>query len=288
MNDEIVNLKTKVSRLSRNVNSKNLVIQTLNFITRREREMVHKTVGRMHKLQLQVKKLEELKDGLTHMVVHDLNNPLAAVSGNLQLLQMYSKETLNEEQRESLRYALDSTEELRRMIATLLDINKMEEDKITLSYESFGLHNLAQEVVRQMDVSARSQNKSVTLTEEGQMPDVSADKSLIKRIISNLINNALKYTPEGGSVVVRAYFRQDNHDFCVEVEDAGPGIPEEYREKIFEKFTQVQDRQAKLGHGLGLTFCKLAIEAHGGKIWVESEVGKGSTFHFTIPVKAIG
>ena len=239
------------------VNSKDLEIQALNFVTRREREMVHKTVGRMHKLQLQVKKLEELKDGLTHMIVHDLNNPLAAVLGNLQLLQMYSKETQSKDEAESLRGALHSTEELRRMIANLLDINKMEEDKLSLSFESFVLQELTQEVVGQMEVTARNHNKSVVLAEAGQMPDVSADRSLIKRVISNLINNALKYTPEEGTVVVKAWYRQENRDFCVEVKDSGPGIAEEYREKIFEKFAQVQDNKAKLGHGLGLTFLNL-------------------------------
>jgi signal transduction histidine kinase len=285
MHDEIAKLRIQVSSLSRGAHDKDLIIQALNFITRREREMVHKTVARMHKLQLQVKKLEDLKDSLTHMIVHDLNNPLAAVSGNLQLLQLLCNEKLSKDESDCLKQAFDSSEELKMMIANLLDINKMEEGELKLNYENFRLQELVREVVRQMQISASRQSKSVSLEADCEIPGISADKVLIKRVIANLISNAIKYTPENGSVIVKVDCRNENSDLYIEVRDSGPGIANEYREKIFEKFAQVQDSRARLGHGLGLTFCKLAVEAHGGKIWVESEVGKGSTFCFTIPAK---
>jgi signal transduction histidine kinase len=111
---------------------------------------------------------------------------------------------------------------------------------------------------------------------------LSADPVLLSRVIRNLLGNAFKFTPEGGSV--RVGISKTDREARVTVTDEGPGIPAEYHEKIFEKFGQVEDIRAKTGTGLGLTFCKLAVELHSGRIGVESEVGGGSTFWFTLPL----
>ncbi len=232
-----------------------------------------------------LKQLESLKDSLTYMIIHDLNNPLAGIMGNLQLLQMEIGKTLGDEQRNSLEIALLSSEDMKRMIENLLDINKMEEGKIKLRGEDFKLDEAAREVVERMQVTARWENKSILLEAGEQLPDIYADKELIKRVIGNLINNAMKHIPQKGTIRVKVVFKNDEHIFYLQVEDNGEGIPQEYLEKVFDKFVQVEDKKAKMGRGLGLTFCKMAVEAHQGTIRVESEVGRGSTFTVKLPVK---
>jgi signal transduction histidine kinase len=117
---------------------------------------------------------------------------------------------------------------------------------------------------------------------------VNCDANLVTRVIANLVGNAIKFTPEGGKVAISVEKQGEGAKLCVA--DAGYGIPPEYHAKIFEKFEQLETRQKKAMHstGLGLTFCKLAVEAHGGEIGVESEVDKGSTFWFTLPAKKQG
>ncbi|MFH1507593.1 MAG: ATP-binding protein [Candidatus Omnitrophota bacterium] len=226
--------------------------------------------------------LEKIKDSLTHMIVHDLNNPLTGISGELQLLKMEERE-FNAEQKEGLNSALTATQDLKRMISNLLDINKMEENKLKLNYEKFKLEDLAQEVANQMSVIAQIENKTVSLEAARNMLEMSADKELIRRTIANLVNNAVKYSPSGGNVLIKTFFKEEDNNFQIKVKNSGEGIPEEYLNKIFDKFIQVENEKAKIGHGLGLTFCKMAVEAHGGKIWAESELDKGSTFYFTVP-----
>jgi len=178
-----------------------------------------------------------------------------------------------------------SAADLQTMINNLLDISKMEEGRLTLRYEGFQLGNFVKGVVEQMSLIAQSEDKIISLEVGENMPDISADKEVIKRVISNLINNAIKYSPLKATIFVKAFFKQDDKNFYIQVKDFGEGVPKEYLDKIFDKFAQLEDRKAEMGHGLGLTFCKMAVEAHGGKIWVESEPGKGSTFYFTIPLE---
>ncbi len=228
-----------------------------------------------------LEQLEKIKDSLTHMIVHDLNNPLAAVLGELQLLRMEDKE-FTAEQRESLNMAFAASEEMKGMISNLLDVNKMEENKLKLNYEKFKLNDLIQEVADQLSLIARIEDKKISIDTAQNMPEMPADKELIRRIIANLINNAVKHSPAGGSILVKAFFKAEDDNFYVQVKDSGEGIPEEYINKIFGKFVQVENKKARLGHGLGLAFCKMAVEAHGGKIWAENEISKGSSFYFTI------
>jgi len=124
------------------------------------------------------------------------------------------------------------------------------------------------------------------------------DEDLVTRVLVNLLDNAIKFSPQGGAVRVTTdgvsatpTFEESSeitsqHYISVSVTDTGPGIPEEYREKIFEKFIRIEEQESRRGRGsgLGLTFCKLVVEAHGGRIWVESQMGQGSTFTFTLPV----
>ena len=231
---------------------------------------------------VKLEQLEKIKDSLTHMIVHDLNNPLTAISGELQILKMEERE-FSAEQKKGLNSAFAASEDLKRMISDLLFINKMEENQLKLNCVEFKLEGLVQEVADQLSVMAQMEHKTISLDTAGDMPEMSADIELVRRTIANLVNNAIKHSPSGGNVLIKAFFKEEDNNFYILVRDSGGGIPEEYLNKIFDKFVQVNNEKAKMGHGLGLTFCKMAVEAHGGKIWVESELDKGSTFYFTVP-----
>ena len=230
-----------------------------------------------------LKSLERLKDGLTHMIVHDLNNSLAVVAGSVDLMRMQGKDSFTEEESRFIDLAHSGCEELKGMIEDVLDINKMEEDRLALNIGNFSLADAAREIVDQMRVVPRHKGLDLSAQAPVDLPAASADEKLIRRVIVNLIGNALKFTPNDGAVEVKVMYKKDDATFYIQVKDTGAGIPQEYLDKIFDKFMQVGSEKTKTGRGMGLTFCRMAIEAHGGKIWVESEQGQGSTFIFTLP-----
>jgi len=165
------------------------------------------------------------------------------------------------------------------MVGSILDVSKMGAGEMKLQREPVDLSALIRAVL------ATNQpfpgNRMVTLDAQESSYAVTADPGLIRRVIHNLLSNALKYTQEGGDV--RIVITPSDNEIRVAVTDTGPGIAPEDHQRIFEKFGQVENREHRLGTGLGLTFCKMAIEAHGGSIGVESKIGKGSTFWFTLP-----
>ncbi len=245
---------------------------------------LHEEVENSYK---KLKELERLKDGLIHMVVHDLNNSLTTIFIVLQLLERKLAGKISSKTKEVLGSAVLASQGLAEMIKTILDINKMEEGKVKLKYASFNLYEVAEEVVAQMKAIAEEGKKALSLEVVDGVPIILADRELIRRVIANLINNAFKFTPSGGFVGVKIFFKQNENVFYVQIRDNGAGIPGEDVDNIFDKFVQVKDNESetRLGHGLGLTFCKLAVEAHGGRIWAESELGKGSVFTFVLPCK---
>jgi len=234
-------------------------------------------------LQQSYDKLSELetqRDSLVHMIVHDMRSPLTSILGRLQMAQ---KNPLSEKAAGYMAKALESTNELMEMISTLLDVSKMEAGQMTLDYSAVNMSGLVSETLRMVE-PLQGQRK-LTLTSPEEMEALSGDTHLIRRILQNLVGNALKFTDkEEGVITVRIEIAVEDR-VRVSVTDNGPGIPLEYREKIFDKFCQVEARKQgqMYSTGLGLTFCKLAVEAHGGRIGLESDLGKGSTFWFELP-----
>jgi len=231
------------------------------------------------------KKLEKAKEALTQMIVHDLNNPLAAASGNLQLLEMELKDVLSEDQKKEFRDALNSLEEIKVMATNLLDISTLEESKLALKKKNIDLYAHLGKIKNLMQYIASAEGKSIILNLSPGMPAVTADEEILSRIFSNLIRNAIKFAPGNTSIEFGASYKDEGKEFLFSVKDFGVGIPKEYLERIFDKYVRVNSDKTKAvpGKGLGLTFCKMAVEAHGGRIWVESEPDKGSTFYFTLP-----
>jgi signal transduction histidine kinase len=229
----------------------------------------------------QLRRLEELRDNLVHMVVHDLRNPLTGISGFLDLTLALEKETLTEDGLEYLQTAKRSTKAVIDMVSAVLDVSKMEAGEMKLHLVECDLVRIAADLMS--DMQSLKEAREMILNAPPVPVTVVADKDLILRVIQNLLGNALKFTPSDGWI--RLGIEPDENRVCVRVWDNGPGIPPEYQERIFEKFGQVEARANRQKHstGLGLTFCKLAVEAHGGSVGVESEVDKGSTFWFVLP-----
>ena len=176
--------------------------------------------------------------------------------------------------------ALSSTTELIEMVSTVLDVSRLEAGDMPVDRKECDLHRLIENAIDSVHVllplGRVVSHPSATIVSSF------CDPGLIRRILINLLSNAIKFTPHNSEVHVRV--EESEVHVRVAVTDNGPGIPPDYHEKIFEKFGQVDTRQqGKYTTGLGLTFCKLAVEAHGGAIGVDSEVGKGSTFWFVLP-----
>lgn len=229
----------------------------------------------------QLRKLEELRDNLVHMVVHDMRTPLTAIYGFLQTLETLEGERLSEQGREFVQTALAATEELVEMVSSLLDVSKMEAGEMKLNLTQCELLTIAREALAKVEPLKGDRQLLLSGADEPVM--VMADAELIARVFQNLLGNALKFTPDDGRVTVS--IEPSAHAVRVRVQDTGPGIPPEYRERIFEKFGQVEHpaNKQRYSTGIGLTFCKLAVEAHGGQVGVDSEEGRGSTFWFDLP-----
>jgi signal transduction histidine kinase len=251
-----------------------------------------------------LQRLQQLRNDLTNMIVHDLRNPLTAILGNLGLLRENYGGKLTNEQHDVLQAAYGSSQELFQMVNDLLDVSKLEEGKLQLHREKIRLDELLAARTARLNSLAKNEGKELSVQIPEPLPLVEADAQLLSRVVDNLLTNALHHTDRGGHIRVDAH-RNGSETLMVTVEDDGEGIPPEFHDRIFDKFVQVDSQIAKdsvkrgasggitggessrpsrkLGFGLGLTFCKLAVEAHGGKIWVESEPGKGSRFSFTLP-----
>jgi len=228
---------------------------------------------------LQLRRLEKLRDDLTHMVIHDLTSPLSVIFYCLDLMKYDEAANLSASTEKFVALARHSAEELNNMIRSILDVNKIGAGEMKLRHEPCELDSLIRGVLAAPQ--PLPENRTVTFDLPEASLTVAADFGLIRRVLQNLISNALRYTPAGGNV--RIVVTPSSSEIRIAIADAGPGIAPENHQRIFEKFGQVEDSNHRLGTGLGLTFCKLAVEAHGGRIGVESEVGKGCTFWFALP-----
>jgi len=238
-----------------------------------------------HQLQ-DLQRLEQVKDDLTQLVVHDLKAPLTSIFLNLDMLSAPE----GTESAKRVRHVTDakrSCRSLMALIANLLDISSMEEGKLQVSTEPLVLADLVASVVGEFQVQADEEGIGLLPEVPADLPPVRADADLTRRVLANLLSNSLRHSPPRTGIRVRAALAGEGKAVQVDVADEGEGIPEAYHEKIFEKFGQVEPGPAgpRLNKGLGLTFCKLAVEAQGGRIWVRSAVGRGSTFSFTLPLE---
>lgn len=234
-----------------------------------------------------LQELEKLRDDLTHMIIHDLRTPLTSMITGVTTLNVVGD--LSESQKEIRDIALVGGETLLGMINDLLDVDKLESGTMQLDSDVVAIDELVHSALGQ--VSSLLKNKELMIKEQvaAELPTLRGDESKLCRCLVNLLGNAIKFTPPLGTVTVGARHCKEEHSIEIWIGDTGEGIPPDSIDRIFEKFGQVESRQGgrTMSTGLGLTFCKLAVEAHGGQIHVESVLGEGSKFSFTIPLSSV-
>ena len=231
-----------------------------------------------------LKELEKVRDDLMKMIVHDLKSPLTGVLASLEMVIDGDFGPVSDPQRRALGDAEGKAEDLLALIEDLLEVARIEETAPQLHPEPIAPAALLTEVVHEWSVRFQQEGTTAALEVADEAPVFEADKGLLKRVFSNLIQNAL--THSANAVALRLSARRDGAGILFTVADNGPGIPPEYHEVIFRKFEQVKTPNIPRvrSSGLGLAFCKLAVEAHGGRIWVRSREGAGSAFHIALPL----
>jgi signal transduction histidine kinase len=225
--------------------------------------------------------LEQLRNDLTAMVYHDLRGPLQNIKFSLSALKR-SAPADNARVTSALKAAQRSVQQLSYMISNLLDIQKLESQQAILRRGKIPIRRVIRGAIEQTKATVAASKLEYKVELASDLPDIYIDADMIHRVITNLIENAAKYATTGKYITLKAV-SQDNFVHVMVIDD-GDGIEAHLRESIFEKFSRVRFNDAPTGTGLGLAFCRLAVEAHGGKIWVDSEAGIGSTFQFTLPI----
>jgi len=239
--------------------------------------------ARLKWTNLYLRQSERQRENLTGMLVHDLRNPLSALMAGLDILRLTLANELSAEQMNLLDISRRSGYVLLGMVGELLDISKMEAGKLALNIQPVDLRQLITESVDAERALADAEKIEFRLALSDEVKQVPCDRQLVSRVMLNLLSNAIKYTPSDGTITVTT--RKAGSSIVVEVADTGSGIPREYQQLIFEKFGQVdQPGQERRGTGLGLPFCKMAVDAHGGQIGIESQAGQGSRFFFKLPL----
>ncbi|NTY00378.1 HAMP domain-containing sensor histidine kinase [Deinococcus sp. JMULE3] len=243
------------------------------------------TLGRVATLQRRMdtwEHEERVRDQLVHMLVHDLKNPIAAVMGLLEIVQEDPR--VPEDNRELLKVARDETQHLLHLTVNMLDVRKIQAGKMNLKRELM-FTPMFREVIdlARGDVGSGLRDRHIRVEVEPDLSPASVDPEILRRVLANLISNALKHTSTGGLILVGVKGTPDAVQ--VTVRDDGEGIPADDIPNLFAAFEQSRlTLHGRFDTGMGLAFCKLAVEEHGGQIWVESERGKGATFYFTLPL----
>ena len=223
---------------------------------------------------------QHLRSELTQLIVHDLKSPLTVILSGMNLLRKENLGSLSETQKRLLVNLEKSGDDILHMINDLLDVERLEAGALTLQKSLIDAPTLLHSQLEENQILASTHKQTLTFSHDANLPQIRVDKGLIIRVFANLLSNALKFTPEGGSVAT--FIACQNNQLVISIADSGPGVPPHERERIFEKFAQVEGGERR-GAGLGLTFCKMVAEAHDGNLTVhDSELG-GALFRLTLP-----
>lgn len=229
------------------------------------------------------KELDSLREDLAAMIYHDLRSPLANILSSVEMLKTYIPAAERQASDALFRIAQNSIDRIQRLINSLLDINRLEQNQPVGERHPTAPLALLQEARLAALPGAEGRNQRLTLDASPSLPTLPIDSDMIRRVLINLTENAVKYSPNDSEIHLGAALQDGQMRFWVQ--DTGPGIPESERERIFEKFTRLKNKSGAKGLGVGLAFCKLAVQGHGGAIWVENAEPHGSRFVFTLPLE---
>ncbi|MBI5024187.1 MAG: PAS domain-containing protein [Candidatus Omnitrophica bacterium] len=236
------------------------------------------------------KELDNLKSAFVANVSHELRTPLVAIDKSLTLILEKEAGELSQTQEQFLSIARRNLKRLSALINDLLDLSKLEAGKMEVRRKRMAINNVIQEVIDSLNNWARSKNITLEKRIEDMLPDVEIDPDRLAQVITNLVGNAVKFTPNDGKITLEAKLSDGKKELEVSVKDTGIGIAPEDLPKIFSKFYQCGGERMISdvnGTGIGLSIAKEIVELHGGRIWVESEKGQGARFIFTIPLTSI-
>ena len=243
---------------------------------------------KIKKQNVQLKKLNRIKSDFLNVTSHELRTPMVAIKGYVQLLSDMSLGEVTEKQKKALDIVLRNTVRLNNLVQDILDVSRLESGTMKFIPEKTDTRQMVEEIAETMQSSASMMEIKINADIEDNLPELTVDSGRIKQVIVNLVNNAIKFSPRGSNINMQA--RKEGAYVLFEVRDFGRGIPKDKKEKIFETFYQVdcaKDSKLLGGAGMGLAISRGIVIAHGGKIWVESKVGVGSTFRFALPVKPV-
>ncbi len=233
----------------------------------------------------ELKSLDRMKDEFLSNVSHEFKTPLTSIQGYSQLISDGTLGSVNDQQKKAVDTVIRNSERLRKLVDSLLYISRAQAGKLTYSFSRVAIASIIDNSVQ--DLALQAEKKDITIRKDiGQdLPFIRGDRDKLIDVMVNLLDNAIKFTPAGGNIYVGASVDKDW--LHIRISDSGIGIPKDKIENLFERFYQVDSsiRRRYGGTGLGLYICKMIVEDHKGKIWVESEEGEGSTFHVLLPLE---
>ena len=228
------------------------------------------------------KALDDLRNDLIAMIYHDLRSPLSNIISSLDILSGLVDTTSNEAVHSIMEIATNSTTRIERLVNSLLDINRLESGQDIANKQVVDLVRLTKDASEDVKQAVESRDQTLKLEISKHIPQVWFDKDMLLRVLVNLLENAAKFTPSEGKITLGAQVKDGW--VTVSIQDTGPGIPLNEQARVFDKFTRLGGARKTGGLGIGLAFCRMAVEGHGGRIWIESVNGEGTTFLFTLPV----
>jgi signal transduction histidine kinase len=262
-----------------------LLFAALTLVVQRADHIITARAEELQAAYTSLRQAESIRDDLTNMIVHDLRTPLSVMTASLDLITRGEAEAQSEPRSRFVRTARSAGRRMTGLIDDLLSVAKMEAGELQPGFELTSIPALFADQLSDFSVQAAAEGRELCID---CPPGLTAqvDPAQIGRVLANLVGNAFKYTRRGGAIHIAACEDVALNRVYVAVRDDGEGIPDDYKARIFDKFVQVPQANGyptRKGTGLGLTFCRLVIEAHAGHIWVEDASGGGSVFKFWVP-----
>lgn len=229
--------------------------------------------------------MDKFKEDLTNLIIHDMKNPLFVIQGNLQMMSMSMDNVPPEILKKYTQRIERSSQQLLRMVVNLLDISRIEEGTIKLKQDHANINEIVEEIIKRVQDYPENKSKEILVDLDSELPEIVLDKSVIERVLENLINFSITNLVDEGKVVITTAALDDQKVQFV-THDSGTQIPKNYHDKIFEKFsqTEIKDSGSRVDRALGLTFCKMAVEAHAGSMWLDLKNKVGNKFVIELPI----